>query len=194
MPAARTANPSPRSLGPRLARGPARWPSVDLPSGSSCVMMTGYFDPKLHRMNTGTVGHMAGDVKGRGYRSPLREEQARQTRLSILRSARRLFTGQGYAATTVPQIEYLILDAGREPGRRLVVQKHGGVHHPRPAHRQHLPLATRQRSRFLPAPFGEPREQPGHVGEALGVLPRPQVGAHLEVLFDGERAEHVAGL
>ncbi len=47
---------------------------------------------------------MAGDVKGRGYRSPLREEQARQTRLSILRSARRLFTGQGYAATTVPQI------------------------------------------------------------------------------------------
>lgn len=47
---------------------------------------------------------MAGNVKGRDYRSPLREEQARQTRLSILRSARRLFTAQGYAATTVAQI------------------------------------------------------------------------------------------
>jgi len=43
-------------------------------------------------------------VKSRGYRSPLREERARQTRISILSAARRLFTERGYAATTVADI------------------------------------------------------------------------------------------
>ncbi len=47
---------------------------------------------------------MPDSVKSRTYRSPLRDEQARQTRSSILAAARRLFTEQGYAATTVAQI------------------------------------------------------------------------------------------
>jgi AcrR family transcriptional regulator len=47
---------------------------------------------------------MAGEVKGRGYRSPLRREQAARTRQDILNAARGLFGAQGYAATTVAQI------------------------------------------------------------------------------------------
>jgi AcrR family transcriptional regulator len=47
---------------------------------------------------------MAGEVKGRGYRSPLRVEQAARTRRQILDAARELFGAQGYAATTVAQI------------------------------------------------------------------------------------------
>ncbi|MDQ3734166.1 MAG: TetR/AcrR family transcriptional regulator, partial [Actinomycetota bacterium] len=47
---------------------------------------------------------MPDSVKSRTYRSPLRDEQARQTRSGILGAARRLFTKQGYAATTVAQI------------------------------------------------------------------------------------------
>ena len=47
---------------------------------------------------------MPDSVKSRTYRSPLRHEQARQTRSGILAAARRLFTKQGYAATTVAQI------------------------------------------------------------------------------------------
>jgi AcrR family transcriptional regulator len=47
---------------------------------------------------------MPDSVKSRTYRSPLRDERARQTRSSILAAARRLFTKQGYAATTVAQI------------------------------------------------------------------------------------------
>jgi len=47
---------------------------------------------------------MSGEVKGRGYRSPLRAEQATRTRRQILDAARELFGAQGYAATTVAQI------------------------------------------------------------------------------------------
>jgi AcrR family transcriptional regulator len=47
---------------------------------------------------------MSGEVKGRGYRSPLRAEQAARTRREILDAARALFGAQGYAATTVAQI------------------------------------------------------------------------------------------
>jgi AcrR family transcriptional regulator len=47
---------------------------------------------------------MAREVKGRGYRSPLRVEQAARTRREILDAARELFGAQGYAATTVAQI------------------------------------------------------------------------------------------
>jgi AcrR family transcriptional regulator len=43
-------------------------------------------------------------VKPRRYRSSVREEQARRTRLAILDAARLLFTEQGYAATTIAQI------------------------------------------------------------------------------------------
>ena len=47
---------------------------------------------------------MSDPVKTRGYRSPLREERARQTRVAVLAAARRLFTERGYAATTVSDI------------------------------------------------------------------------------------------
>jgi TetR/AcrR family transcriptional regulator, regulator of autoinduction and epiphytic fitness len=40
----------------------------------------------------------------RRYRSPLRAEQARRTRLAILEAARRLFVAQGYAATSIRDI------------------------------------------------------------------------------------------
>jgi AcrR family transcriptional regulator len=43
-------------------------------------------------------------VKPRPYRSSVREEQARRTRLAIIDAARLLFTEQGYAATTIAQI------------------------------------------------------------------------------------------
>jgi AcrR family transcriptional regulator len=44
-----------------------------------------------------------GNVK-RGYRSPLRAEQARQTRRRILGAAQRLFLDQGYPATSIEAI------------------------------------------------------------------------------------------
>ena len=47
---------------------------------------------------------MSEPVKSRTYRSSVREEQARRTRLAILDAARLLFTEQGYAATTIAQI------------------------------------------------------------------------------------------
>lgn len=48
---------------------------------------------------------MAGGVKGRrGYRSPLREQQARATQRAILGAARELFTGRGYPATSIQAI------------------------------------------------------------------------------------------
>lgn len=47
---------------------------------------------------------MTDSVKSRSYRSPLRDERARQTRKAILAAARRLFTEHGYAGTTVAEI------------------------------------------------------------------------------------------
>jgi AcrR family transcriptional regulator len=44
------------------------------------------------------------DVKPRSYRSPLRQEQARQTRAAILAAARERFLERGYSATTVEEI------------------------------------------------------------------------------------------
>ncbi|MFI6321291.1 TetR/AcrR family transcriptional regulator [Nonomuraea sp. NPDC050556] len=41
---------------------------------------------------------------GRSYKSPLREEQARRTRATVLQAAREVFAERGYAATTVPEI------------------------------------------------------------------------------------------
>ena len=48
---------------------------------------------------------MAGQVKGvRRYHSPLRADQAQQTRRKVLESARRLFVARGYAGTTVAAV------------------------------------------------------------------------------------------
>lgn len=48
----------------------------------------------------------------RPYRSSLREEQARQTRLRIRQAARNLFTTRGFTATTINQIA---IEAGVSP-------------------------------------------------------------------------------
>jgi AcrR family transcriptional regulator len=49
---------------------------------------------------------MAGEVKSprRAYHSPLRADQAQQTRRKVLESARRLFVENGYAGTTVASV------------------------------------------------------------------------------------------
>jgi AcrR family transcriptional regulator len=48
---------------------------------------------------------MPGQVKGvRRYHSPLRTDQAQQTRRKVLESARRLFVDRGYAGTTVAAV------------------------------------------------------------------------------------------
>ncbi|MEP7025672.1 MAG: TetR family transcriptional regulator, partial [Actinomycetota bacterium] len=47
---------------------------------------------------------MSEPVKSRTYRSSVREEQARRTRLAILGAARLLFAEHGFAATTIAQI------------------------------------------------------------------------------------------
>lgn len=44
------------------------------------------------------------DVKKRSYSSPLRAQQAAQSRAAVLAAARQLFEHQGYGATTVDQI------------------------------------------------------------------------------------------
>ena len=51
---------------------------------------------------TSTIRLMTGDVKeSRPYHSPLRAEQADQTRQRVLRVARELFLERGYAGTKV---------------------------------------------------------------------------------------------
>lgn len=47
---------------------------------------------------------MAKPVKKRTYDSPVRQEQAAQTRARIVQTAARLFGGKGYARTTIRQI------------------------------------------------------------------------------------------
>jgi AcrR family transcriptional regulator len=47
---------------------------------------------------------MPNTVKTRAYRSAVRAEQARRTRLAVLRAARRLLTEHGYEATTVAMV------------------------------------------------------------------------------------------
>lgn len=86
---------------------------------------------------------MSGEVKGRGYRSPLRAEQARRTRQEILAAARELFGAQGYAATTVAQIavaagvavDTVYAAVGRKPAlfRLLLETAISGVDEPVPA-------------------------------------------------------------
>jgi AcrR family transcriptional regulator len=62
---------------------------------------------------TGTIRFMAEDVKGsRRYNSPLRAEQADQTRKRVLTVARRLFLERGYAGTKVNDVA---ADAGVSP-------------------------------------------------------------------------------
>lgn len=47
---------------------------------------------------------MAGDVKRRSYDSSRRQEQARETRLAVVRAAGELFVEQGYGRTTMADV------------------------------------------------------------------------------------------
>ena len=91
--------------------------------------------------------------------------------------------------------EHLVLHHRRQSGARLVEQQHRRLHHQRPAHRDHLALAAGQRPGPLVAPVAQRGEQRRSTKskrrlEVLGAL----VDAHLQVLLDGQRREHVVGL
>lgn len=72
---------------------------------------------------------MTRPVKSRRYRSPVREEQAAATRRAVLLAARELFTGRGYAATTVTavarragvSVDTVYASVGRKPQLLLAV-------------------------------------------------------------------------
>ena len=87
---------------------------------------------------------MSEDVKTRrGYTSTQRAEQAAATRRAVLDAARELFTGNGYASTTVAQIaaragvntDTLYVAVGRKPAilRELVETAISGQDHAVPA-------------------------------------------------------------
>jgi AcrR family transcriptional regulator len=68
-------------------------------------------------------------VKTRRYASPLRERQAERTRRAVLRAARSLFTGRGYADTSVAEVarrakvsvDTVYASVGRKPQLLLAV-------------------------------------------------------------------------
>ena len=57
------------------------------------------------------------------------------------------------------RLEDLLDQDRREPERRLVEQQEPRPGHQRPADREHLLLAARQRAALLVGPLAEPREQ-----------------------------------
>ena len=91
--------------------------------------------------------------------------------------------------------EHLVLEHRREAGARLVEQQHARLHHQGAAHRQHLALAAGQR----PGPLRRSaRRGAGTSRRRTSIRSREvalaQVAAHLEVLPDGQRREHVVDL
>ena len=82
------------------------------------------------------------------------------------------------------------LDEDRcEAHRRLVHEHQLRARHERPAHRDHLLLAARERARELRAALVEEREERIHVLEVLGRPAAVQVRAHLQILEHRHRAE-----
>ena len=90
--------------------------------------------------------------------------------------------------------EGVVLPDGRQARRRLVEQQHGGVHHERARHRDHLPLAAGERAGALLEALAQLGEDARHELEALVVGLRRLVEAHLQVLLDRERGEDVVVL
>jgi len=68
---------------------------------------------------------MADQVKGprRAYNSPLRADQAQQTRRRILEAARELFVDRGYAGTTVAAVAADKEAFAAALGRRLLAER-----------------------------------------------------------------------
>jgi AcrR family transcriptional regulator len=87
---------------------------------------------------------MSKPVKTRAYRSTVRAEQARRTRLAVLRAARDLLTEHGYDATTVAMIaaaagvsvDTVYASVGRKPQLAVAVVDMvlGSADEPVPAH------------------------------------------------------------
>ena len=86
------------------------------------------------------------------------------------------------------QLEDLIDDDRREPERGLVEQEQRRPRHERPADREHLLLAARERAAVLAQPLAQDREEAQHVlvgGVEVGAIARdrtaePQVVGHRE--------------
>src|SRR5581483_4520368 len=84
--------------------------------------------------------------------------------------------------------EDLLLELRRDAERRFVEEKTARTRHERAADREHLLLAARERSAFLPHALAEPRKELGHVLDRL--LHRRaiamEIRAELEVLAHRE--------
>ncbi len=86
-------------------------------------------------------------------------------------------------------------DGGGEVRGRLVQQEHRRLQHQHAAHGQHLPLTAAELARGPAQHRAEPREDGDHLVDPGPHLLRPQqVAAHLQVLPDGQRREHVIHL
>src|SRR5690606_10518824 len=85
-------------------------------------------------------------------------------------------------------------ESGREAGRRLVQEKELRVEHQRPADRYHLLLAAGKGARGLAPLFLERGKEVVDAGDALPEVGVENVGAELQVFFDGEAGKHVAVL
>src|SRR5947209_5291264 len=83
---------------------PASLTFIVFPLSKFIRIIIGSIKSNLCGMSEPVKPRSSGSVKPRTYRSSVREEQARRTRLAILDAARLLFTEQGYAATTIAQI------------------------------------------------------------------------------------------
>ena len=90
--------------------------------------------------------------------------------------------------------EGLVLTDGGEARGRLVQQQDGGIHHEGPPHGHHLALTAGERAGALLQSLAQLGEDAGHEFEPLGVRARRLVQAHLQVLLDRERGEHVVVL
>lgn len=94
---------------------------------------------------------MPDTVKTRTYRSAVRAERARQTRLAVLRAARELFVEHGYEATTIAMVaaaagvsvDTVYASVGRKPELAVAVVDMvlGSADEPVPAHERGYVLA-----------------------------------------------------
>src|SRR4051812_394581 len=91
-------------------------------------------------------------------------------------------------------VEDRVHEERRQPRRRLVEQEQVGLGDERARHRQHLPLAARQRSRTLPAPLAQARKQVEDLRQARLRVDAERRRAELEVLLDAQRREDVLAL
>ncbi len=90
------------------------------------------------------------------------------------------------------EVPNLLHQQRRQPQAGLVEEQVAGVGHQGPADGQHLLLPARQIAGHRLAAVLEDREQPVHPVEVLVDRAARGVGAHPEVLLDGELGEDTA--